>query len=111
MAGKIGTQKRSTARATGRPRLRDLEWAAGFLEGEGGFYKTPTSHLASATQKETREPLERLHRLFGGGIARPRPNGVMCWQAYGSRARGIAMTLYALLSARRKAQIRRMLEA
>ena len=110
---------------------RDLEWAAGFLEGEGSFI-----HVARKTQRSEhptwttgvfyvqapqveREPLERLKRLFGGGIwlkttkkARldhPDWKTVYYWQTTGARARGIAMTLYSLMSTKRKSQIKKML--
>lgn len=39
-----------------------LAWAAGFIEGEGSFSNTVT---AAQVQKE---PIERLHALFGGRI-------------------------------------------
>ena len=105
---RLGRAKATTPRAIKTPTIRDLDWAAGFLEGEGCFHQTRNSESASATQN-LREPLERLQRLLGGGITIPRASGVMCWQTYGPRARGIAMTLYGLLSARRQRQIQRML--
>lgn len=107
MSGHFGFQKHSTPRATVTPTVRDLEWAAGFLEGEGSFSPSARSHRVAASQN-TREPLERLQRLFGGSIcANTTTNNVLVWQTYGSRARGVAFTLYPLLSMRRQAQINR----
>jgi hypothetical protein len=92
---------------------RQIEWAAGFLEGEGSFRWTRTRSpfaLVSAGQVQ-REPLERLQAIFGGQIyARPRHESnrqdFWQWQKAGGGAAGIMMTLYSLMSPRRKDQIR-----
>lgn len=97
--------------------MRELFWAAGFIEGEGSFPLTrdlARKHQSSrvmATQNE-REPLERLVALFGGGICHVswKLGTGWQWHTYGSRARGIAMTLFPLMSIRRKGQIRKMLK-
>lgn len=96
-----------------RPTTRELAWAAGFLEGEGSF--NLKCSRVGAPQVE-REPLERLHRLFGGRIC-PKPVGAArrlgiraqdawYWYVNGPRARGVMLTLYTLLSTKRRAQIR-----
>lgn len=100
---------RTTPPACVVPAVRGLAWAAGFLEGEGCFL----SSRVHAPQVN-REPLERLTRLFGGGIYLTRPkvrrwNECFRWHVSGTRARGVMMTLYALMSARRQAQIRKAL--
>lgn len=87
----------------------DLYWAAGFMEGEGSFMNQRSNMALSAVQVQ-REPLERLLRLFGGSICRcaKRATGnsdYHKWQITGSRAAGLAMTLFALMSPRRKDQI------
>jgi hypothetical protein len=105
-------ERRTTPGASCRPTVADLHWAAGFLEGEGCFYRFRRPGAVSigvgATQVDT-EPLEKLQRLFGGRITkksmtarnRQQPHA---WTVYGARAWGVALTLYTLLSNRRKAQ-------
>jgi hypothetical protein len=104
--------KSNIARAAVSPTTRDLEWAAGFLEGEGCFIRAKSCargcEMVSVPQKEIK-PLLKLQRLFGGNLStRPTNNGyrMNVWQAYGSRARGLMMTLYLLLSSHRQQQIR-----
>lgn len=97
--------------ATQSPSIRDLEWAAGFLEGEGSFAFSKHKNISVVAAQVQKEPLERLQAMFGGGIYgnRPKnPNSHYCWrwQTVGSRAVGICMTLYSLMSTRRKDQIR-----
>lgn len=65
--------------------------------------------MAQAAQVN-REPLERLLSLFGGNIytkkrVRPREQQLYTWAVTGSRARGLMMTMYVLLSQRRRAQV------
>lgn len=104
------------AKATKSPTSRDLEWAAGFLEGEGSFLynhnrktlsngrkKDTGTQEVSATQVHTSEPLNKLQALFGGTVRGED------WRVTGPRARGVMMTLYPLVSSRRKEQIRRAL--
>lgn len=115
---KFGTEKRSTLPATATPSLRDLSWVAGFVEGEGSFDKSGGTSRVSVSQVN-REPIDRLLSLFGGAaklyaprktaIHRSQPNHTWCWYASGSRARGIMMTLYVLMSAKRQGQIRKAL--
>jgi hypothetical protein len=98
--------------------VKDLMWAAGFLEGEGCFYlnKRQRLHgLVNASQVHP-WPLERLQRLFGGRIySKPsrRPNQRSCfeWRLVSRGARALCMTLYPLLSPHRQVQIRRILVA
>lgn len=94
-----------------RPMVRDIAWAAGFVEGEGNIHST--GQLA-VTQVQ-REPLERLFRFFGGSISGPltkkgryyghKSQPFYRWQATGARGRGIILTLFAFLSPIRKAQV------
>lgn len=86
--------------------LVDIGWVAGFMEGEGSFMGG-SSFSVSAGQK-TREPLERLQSLLGGTITfdpKHHRSGMHRWGTSGSRAVGIALTLYPLMSARRRVQI------
>ena len=106
-----------TPRSTTTPTLRDLEWAAGFLEGEGHFGIYGNNGPGVAATQTSLEPLFRLQQLFGGTVGEqkrkvinPKHNKAWVWRAYGSRARGIALTLFSLLSQRRKDQISRMMK-
>ncbi len=114
---RFGWERAKTLHATRHPTIRDLEWAAGFLEGEGCWLRAGKAGFQSgAKQIATREPLDRLVALFGGAIyavshARNRSAGGKGkdgweWRACGARGRGVAMTLYPLLSQRRQSQIR-----
>lgn len=88
--------------ASVRPSVNDIHWAAGFIEGEGSF----TSARVQVGQKD-RSLLLRLQRLFGGSVyAYDNVDRVAQWCASGERARGVAMTLYPLLSVRRQKAIR-----
>ncbi len=104
-------------RASMKPTHADLHWIAGFMEGEGSFMRKKhdangklyyaTSVSAAQVQHE---PLERLQRWLGGHV-RLRPSKIPgrsdCyhWGVSGSRARGVAMTLFSLMSPKRKKQI------
>jgi hypothetical protein len=105
-----GVENQSTAKSTVSPSLQDIAWAAGFLEGEGSFVRRGVSTVVSAGQL-TEEPLRRLLALFGGSVSpytmkRPRPKQFWTWRASGARGRGVAMTVYSMMSARRQEQIR-----
>ena len=101
---------------------REIGWAAGFMEEDGSFGFTNSTPRCVAGQK-TREPLDRLQRLFGGKVCFTRkggdlgrrtdrdhkyPKGPMYhWAAYGRNAIGCMFTLYTDSSQRRRAQIRK----
>lgn len=106
-----GQVKVKTPKATRSPTTRDLEWAAGFLEGEGSFQftKGTGSHRVSAPQVN-REPLLRLQTLFGGTVHQKTTltaagNRLSVWATSGSRARGVMMTMLTLVSEVRRKQI------
>src|SRR3990167_5547654 len=88
--------------------IADLYWIAGFLEGEGCFHTGHGQLRTTASQKQ-REPLERLQGLLGGKIYRRRNQPIWEWWLCGPPSAGVMMTLYWLLSARRRDQIRREL--
>lgn len=97
----------------------EIAWAAGFLEGEGSFgvarYKKRPwtgSAIVAAVQKQ-REPLARLHALFGGNDPKQyfkagptKDKSVWQWRVYGATAIGVMLTVYTFMSSRRKGQIR-----
>jgi hypothetical protein len=108
MPGKLGQVRRATVKASVRPTLRDLSWAAGFLEGEGCFRVASNTETVGAPQLN-REPLARLQSLFGGRLKlRQKPDGrtIYEWRVSGSRARGVMMTLYVMLSAMKRSDVR-----
>lgn len=76
--------------------------------GEGTFLSRANIHCGPkvAAAQNNPEPLARLLSLFGGGVTNHMKGGkAKIWYAYGPRARGVMMTLYSLMSERRKAQI------
>lgn len=89
---------------------RDLEWAAGFLEGEGSFRAHGGVTASVQASQVQREPLERLRLLFGGHMyqAPAKGNRAACWKwtLAGIAGAGLMFTLYGLLSTRRREQIR-----
>lgn len=95
-------------------RMEDLHWAAGFLEGEGCFSFSGKGLKIQVAQVQ-RWPLERLLKLFGGGISQQRtqrkPTHQICsqWYLSGFQAAALMMTIYPLLSPRRQNQIKQAL--
>jgi len=102
--------------------MHELYWAAGFLEGEGSF--TPNakrnSCQISAPQVE-REPLLRLQALMGGNLTlrfehekrkgRRSCRWIWRWEMSGKDAAAWMMTLWSLMSAKRRAQIEKAISA
>lgn len=90
--------------------LKDLYWAAGFIEGEGSFYAYNGCPAVRVGQKD-KQPLERLVSILGGKLITERrkykglPNDIYIWQRNGKHAAAIMMTLYPLMSDRRKEKI------
>lgn len=94
-----------------QPTYAELCCVAGLFEGEGSF----NTGQIRIPQKD-REVLDRARRLVGGRVAcyqhrsQVAPPGPMfVWYATGPRGRGIARTIFRLLSERRRAQARRFL--
>lgn len=98
-----------------------LDWAAGFLEGEGSFYSNrrnqrggyydPTVTAAQVSP----ECLHKLQAAFGGSVnghKRPEPNRrtLYQWRLTGKRAILLMRELYPLMSEHRREQIDRVLE-
>lgn len=89
--------------------MQDIYWAAGLFEGEGSIAKHA---IAFVTQKDA-WVLLRVRSLFGGTVGGPyvwRTRTFYRWFAAGARGRGFLMTIYPLLSPRRRQQIRAALE-
>src|SRR5262249_40034333 len=106
LAQPVPSLERSEAHHAQPMTMRDLGWSAGFLEGEGRF--PAGGSTVTANQKEP-ECLERLRQMFGGRLDwRPEGGtyGIYVWYVNGPAARGLMMTLYSLMSSRRRDQIR-----
>lgn len=92
--------------------LINLGWAAGFLEGEGSFSggaKMRHAPSVSAAQVE-KEPIDRLISIFGGKCKQRITRGfstkpIWIWSLDAYRSVQVMMTLYTLMSPRRKEQI------
>jgi hypothetical protein len=97
------------------PTMRDLGWAAGFLEGEGCFHHNSSKYRVPQIDavQVNREPLTQLRSFLGGSVAlrhgRVYQSDFWVWQVGGTRARGVMMTMYPMMSAKRQGQIRRAL--
>ena len=112
----LGFEHPTTKKASRSPTMRDIEWAAGFLEGEGCFTQsTKGCEVITAVQTvDNLHPLNKLLDLFGGSVRmsyKAFDNCKEChrWQVSGSRARGIMMTLYTLLSPKKQEHIHKAL--
>jgi len=118
--GNFGYERSTTKKAAVSPEIKDIHWAAGFLEGEGSFckgtpHKTNSYHGTQRVQcrQNEIEPLLKLLSFFGGTIRKVSSKSnkfasvpyIQEWTVSGSRARGVMMTLYSLLSPRRRNQI------
>jgi hypothetical protein len=95
--------------------VKDIAWVAGFLEGEAWFGCVGKRSIVVKAAQVNREPLDRLHRIFGGRLTGPfqrqaNHSPYFHWAACGIRAAEIMMTIYVLLSEKRRAQVRRALE-
>jgi hypothetical protein len=87
----------------------DIAWAAGFLEGEGSFTCRGNTVTVTASQVQP-EPVYRLQRLFGGKLyhytqANPKHSPFIRWHLFHRDARGLMMTIYPLMSPKRRQQI------
>ena len=86
-----------------------IGWIAGFLEGEGHFRMLNGTPGVRAKQVE-RGPLERLSSLVGGNVIdKPAPTErnqpYSNWGVYGRRAIEVMMTIYPMMSAKRRHRI------
>lgn len=105
-----GSENSSIHPAIRTPTQCDLGWAAGFLEGEGSFTCNGTSERVTAPQVNP-EPLIQLLEIFGGKVTRAKRDTIWEWRVFGARARGVMLTLFPLLSEKRKQQIKNALKA
>ena len=97
--------------------IKSLYWAAGFIDGEGCFCENGRTISIRAVQVD-KWHIDKLHKLFGGYMnifsrkeVKSKGGVYHVWTAYGHRAAGIMMTLYSLLSPRRKQRVKELLKA
>lgn len=96
---------------------KDLYWCCAFIDGEGwissrGGDTTPT---VGASQN-ARELLDRLSGFLGGNVKlhnqkyKGQIKPIHTWRVYGARAVGVMMTIYSIMSEKRKFEIREALK-
>jgi hypothetical protein len=90
--------------------IKDIAWAAGFIDGEGNFSWADGTPRVSASQKKT-ELLERLKFWFGGEIHPAKGNGHEwnVWALYSNYAIGLMMTLFPIMSNKCKKEIKEVI--
>ena len=91
-------------------RMIDIGWAAGFLEGEGWFGGAKYGTLKMGAAQKIREPLDKLQAMFGGVITIRRTRGfsdapIFWWSLRVRETAAAMMTLYTLMSDKRKREI------
>lgn len=93
-------------------RVKDIAWLAGYLDGEGCFCNTwgRTWHYPKITVETTdQDSIARVAKLFGNAVCGPKSHGPhrKTWYTATTGKPAIAwmLTLYPLMSLRRKAKI------
>lgn len=91
---------------------KDIHWLAGFLDGEGYFGAKATTISVVAVQKDEWH-MRHVQSLVGGNVYRyeNKPKGKPSrwywrWEAHGSLAAGVMMTVLSLMSPRRQEKIK-----
>lgn len=90
--------------------IKEIYWIAAFLEGEGCFQNYKKSPTASAVQVQ-KWPLEKLKNLLHGNIylqakpKNPKWSRKFTWVLRHSKGIALMMTIYPLMSPKRKCQI------
>ncbi len=100
-------------------KVKRLYWAAGFLDGEGYFASArvgKSTPVVNATQISP-QTLYWLKDIFGGSVtgpyknsSRPHHQAAFRWQICGSNAIAVMFTVYSLLSDKRQAEIRKVVD-
>ena len=93
--------------------IKELYWAAGFLEGEGAFHwrKAPHNQFSISANQNDPESLFRLKQHWGGAIygplksKNPRAQLFFAWRLGGPAVASLAMMIYPLMTRRRQEKI------
>jgi hypothetical protein len=91
---------------TATPTEADVQFFAGFYEGEGSACKHGKRSIVVQVPQKDPEILYRARNLWGGSI-RTNSIGISAWVMSGDRARRFLIAVYPYLSSRRKEQIER----
>ena len=97
--------------------LKDIYWAAGFIDGEGWFANQKCMASMRAKQNSP-ELLYRLQKIFGGNVdpaytvksGRYKGKKIAAYYLGTEKAAGALMTLYPIMSTKRQAEIRKVLQ-
>lgn len=86
--------------------ISELKWVAGFLEGEGSFVAHNGSPTVSALQVQ-KWPIEKLNIFLKGKVypQKTKRQTAWVWRLNVLNSISIMMTLYSIMSPRRKEQI------
>lgn len=102
-----------------KPTVKDIYWAAGVWEGEGSVQSKGRSNTVGVTvSQKDRELCDKMAELFGGNVGKyhnkdnvHRKGGdYFVWTVSGARGAGFLMTIYPLLTQRRKVQVKAALD-
>lgn len=90
--------------------MQQICFSAGFLDGEGSFISRGDGDPSVIASQADLEPLKKLQQWFGGHVYPCKANKLSkkplySWQLNGSRAIGLMMTVFPLVSKRRQGQI------
>lgn len=93
--------------------VKDIAWAAGFLEGEGSFsihglHRKSIAGIATEATQKQKEPLDKLQKLFGGTIFKIQHGKFWRWNKGGAE---LMMTIYPIMSQERQEKIKKCLLA
>jgi LAGLIDADG endonuclease len=86
-------------------KIKDLYWAAGFLDGEGCFSLHQNKYAQIDVPQKDSQLLYKLKNMFGGEVYRRKNGQIFVWSIYGNYAIGLMMTLYTVMSDKRKIEI------
>jgi len=114
---KYTSEKIKTPIATENISENDLNWIAGFLEGEGYFRRRRSYESSVGASQKDIEALVKLQKFLGGTLRldfnHKNKMGedlyIYHWEVYGRRAKSVCSLIYKYMSKRRQIQIDNML--
>jgi hypothetical protein len=95
--------------------VNDIYWAAGLFEGEGCFSFHHDNCPGTQVSMTDEEPIQRIKSIFGVGLARTatrktkKGKTVFLFRSYGKDAIQIMMTIFSIMSPRRKEKIKEII--
>ena len=111
------TLERNKTVATEDISENNLNWIAGFLEGEGYFRRRRNIYSSVGASQKDLESLVKLQNFFGGSLRldfnHKNKTGedlyIYHWEVHGNRAKAICRLIYKYMSRKRQIQIDNML--